>query len=123
MRRLAETLTAVIIAIIAMTYYGVQAETLTVQIETSIEHALAQVSIPIVALIAFIALAAILLLRLFIGKITSPWGFIRRMSYVGLTKECYWWDAKSYEPATLSFKGSNNINSCDPFMLICVSKL
>ncbi len=71
MRRLAVTLTAVIIAIIAMTYYGVQAETLTVQIETSIEQALAQVSIPIVALIAFIALAVTLLLRLFIGRTRS----------------------------------------------------
>jgi len=70
-RRLAVTLTAAITAMIAMTYYGVQAEALTVQIETSIEQALAQVSIPIVALTAFIALAAILLLRLFTGKTRS----------------------------------------------------
>ena len=71
MRRLAVTLTAVITVMIAMTYYGVQAETLTVQIETSIEQALAQVSIPMVAFAAFIALAAILLLRLFTGKTRS----------------------------------------------------
>jgi ABC-type microcin C transport system permease subunit YejE len=70
-RRLAETLIAVITAIIAMTYYGVQAETLTVQIETSIEQALAQVSIPMVALTAFIVLAVTLLLRLFIGRTRS----------------------------------------------------
>jgi hypothetical protein len=64
--RLAVTLIAVIIALIAMTYYGVQAETLAVQIETSIERALAQVSIPMVAFAAFIVLAVTLLLR-FIG--------------------------------------------------------
>jgi uncharacterized membrane protein required for colicin V production len=73
-RRLAVTLTAVITAMIAMTYYGVQAEALTVQIETSIEQALAQVSIPIVALTAFIALAVTLLLRLFIEGIRSLMG-------------------------------------------------
>jgi len=73
-RRLAETLTAVITAIIAMTYYEVQAETLTVQIETSIEQALAQVSIPMVALTAFIVLATILLLRLLTGKTRSLMG-------------------------------------------------
>ncbi len=71
MRRLAETLIAVITAIIVMTYYGVQAETLAVQIETSIEQALAQVSIPIVALTTFIALATILLLRLLTGRTKS----------------------------------------------------
>jgi ABC-type microcin C transport system permease subunit YejE len=70
-RRLAETLTAAITAMIAMTYYGVQAEALAVQIETSIEQALAQVSIPMVAFAAFIALAAILLLRLLTGKTRS----------------------------------------------------
>jgi len=74
MRRLAVTLTAVITVMIAMTYYGVQAETLTVQIETSIEQALAQVSIPMVALTAFIALAAILLLRLPTGRTRSLMG-------------------------------------------------
>jgi len=73
-RRLAVTLTAVITAIIAMTYYGVQAETLAVQIETSIERALAQVSIPMVAFAAFIVLAAILLLRLLTGKTRSLMG-------------------------------------------------
>ncbi len=73
-RRLAVTLTAVITAIIAMTYYGVQAETLTVQIETSIKQALAQIDTPIVALTAFIALAAILLLRLLTGKTRSLMG-------------------------------------------------
>jgi ABC-type microcin C transport system permease subunit YejE len=77
-RRLAITLTAVIIAMIAMTYYGVQVEALAVQIETSIEQALAQVSIPMVAFAAFVALAVILLLRLFIGRTRSPWGFVRR---------------------------------------------
>ena len=66
-RRLAITLTAVIIAMIAMTYYGVRVEALAVQIETSIEQALAQVSIPMVAFTAFIVLAVTLLLRLFIG--------------------------------------------------------
>jgi len=66
-RRLAVTLIAVVLALIAITYYGVQAETLAVQIETSIERALAQVSIPMVALTAFIVLAVTLLLRLFIG--------------------------------------------------------
>jgi ABC-type microcin C transport system permease subunit YejE len=70
-RRLAVTLIAVITAMIAITYYGVQAETLTVQIETSIEQALAQVSIPMVALTAFVVLVAILLLRLFIGRTRS----------------------------------------------------
>ena len=74
MRRLAVTLIAVIIAIIAITYYGVQAETLAVQIETSIEQALAQVSIPMVAFAAFIALAVTLLLRLFIGGARSLMG-------------------------------------------------
>ena len=70
-RRLAVTLTAAITAMIAMTYYVVQAEALTVQIETLIEQALAQVSIPMVAFAAFIALAAILLLRLLTGKTRS----------------------------------------------------
>ena len=74
MRRLAVTFIAVIIAIIAITYYGVQAETLAVQIETSIEQALTQVSIPIVALTAFVALAVILLLRLLIGRTRSLMG-------------------------------------------------
>ena len=67
MWRLAVTLIAVVLALIAMTYYGVQVEALAVQIETSIEQALAQVSIPMVAFAAFIALAVTLLLRLFIG--------------------------------------------------------
>jgi ABC-type microcin C transport system permease subunit YejE len=74
MWRLAVTLTAVITVMIAMTYYGVQAEALAVQIETSIEQALARVSIPMVAFAAFIALAAILLLRLFIGRTRSLMG-------------------------------------------------
>jgi hypothetical protein len=65
-RRLAVTLIAVVLALIAMTYYGVQVEALAVQIETSIERALAQVSIPMVAFTAFIVLAVTLLLR-FIG--------------------------------------------------------
>jgi glucan phosphoethanolaminetransferase (alkaline phosphatase superfamily) len=69
-RRLAVTLIAVIIALIAMTYYGVQAETLAVQIETSIERALAQVSIPMVAFVALVVLAVTLLLR-FIGGTRS----------------------------------------------------
>jgi len=73
-RRLAVTLTALITAIIAMTYYGMQAEAIAVQIETSIEQALAQVSIPMIALTAFIALAAILLLRLLTGKTRSLMG-------------------------------------------------
>ena len=74
MRRLAVTLIAVVLALIAITYYGVQAETLAVQIETSIEQALAQVSIPMVALTAFIALAVTLLLRLLTGKTRSLMG-------------------------------------------------
>jgi hypothetical protein len=73
-RRLAVTLIAVIIAIIAMTYYGVQVEAIAVQIETSIERALAQVSIPMVAFAAFIVLAVTLLLRLFIGGTRSLMG-------------------------------------------------
>ncbi len=71
MRRLAITLIAVVLALIAITYYGVQAETLAVQIETSIEQALAQVSIPMVAFAAFIVLAVTLLLRLLIGRTRS----------------------------------------------------
>ncbi len=74
MRRLAVTLIAVVLALIAITYYGVQAETLAVQIETSIERALAQVSIPMVAFAAFIVLAVTLLLRLFIGGTRSLMG-------------------------------------------------
>jgi hypothetical protein len=73
-RRLAVTLIAVVLALIAITYYGVQAETLAVQIETSIERALAQVSIPMVAFAAFIVLAVTLLLRLFIGGTRSLMG-------------------------------------------------
>jgi ABC-type microcin C transport system permease subunit YejE len=73
-RRLAVTLIAVVLALIAVTYYGVQAETLAVQIETSIERALAQVSIPMVAFAAFIVLAVTLLLRLFIGGARSLMG-------------------------------------------------
>jgi hypothetical protein len=73
-RRLAITLIAVVLAMIAITYYGVQAETLAVQIETSIEQALAQVSIPMVAFAAFIVLAVTLLLRLFIGGARSLMG-------------------------------------------------
>jgi hypothetical protein len=73
-RRLAVTLIAVVLALIAMTYYGVQAETLAVQIETSIEQALAQVSIPMVAFAAFIVLAVTLLLRLLTGGTRSLMG-------------------------------------------------
>jgi glucan phosphoethanolaminetransferase (alkaline phosphatase superfamily) len=73
-RRLAVTLIAVVLALIAMTYYGVQAETLAVQIETSIEQALAQVSIPMVAFAAFIVLAVTLLLRLLTGRTRSLMG-------------------------------------------------
>jgi ABC-type microcin C transport system permease subunit YejE len=73
-RRLAVILIAVVLALIAITYYGVQAETLAVQIETSIEQALAQVSIPMVAFAAFIVLAVTLLLRLFIGGARSLMG-------------------------------------------------
>jgi hypothetical protein len=73
-RRLAVTLIAVVLALIAMTYYRVQVEALAVQIETSIRQALAQVSIPMVAFAAFIALAVTLLLRLFIGGTRSLMG-------------------------------------------------
>jgi uncharacterized membrane protein len=69
--RLAVTLIAVILAMIAITYYGVQVEALAVQIETSIEQALAQVSILMVAFAAFIVLAVLLLIRLFIGRTRS----------------------------------------------------
>jgi hypothetical protein len=72
--RLAVTLIAVVLALIAMTYYEVQVEALAVQIETSIEQALAQVSIPMVAFAAFIVLAVTLLLRLFIGGTRSLMG-------------------------------------------------
>lgn len=71
MRRLAVTLIAVVLAMIAITYYGIQAETLAVQIETSIERALAQVNIPMVAFATFIVLAVLLLIRLFIGGTRS----------------------------------------------------
>ena len=74
MRRLAITLIAVVLALIATTYYRVQVEALAVQIETSIEQALAQVSIPMVAFAAFIVLAVTLLLRLFIGGARSLMG-------------------------------------------------
>jgi hypothetical protein len=70
-RRLAVTLIAVVLAMIAITYYGIQAETLAVQIETSIERALAQVNIPMVAFATFIVLAVLLLIRLFIGGTRS----------------------------------------------------
>jgi uncharacterized membrane protein required for colicin V production len=73
-RRLAVTLIAVVLALIAMTYYGVQVEALAVQIETSIEQALAQVSILMVAFTAFIVLAVTLLLKLLIGRIRSLMG-------------------------------------------------
>jgi len=72
--RLAVTLIAVVLALIAMTYYGAQVEALAVQIETSIEQALARVSIPMVAFAAFIVLATILLLRLLTGKTRSLMG-------------------------------------------------
>ncbi len=74
MLRLAITLIAVVLALIAMTYYRVQVEALTVQIETSIERALAQVSIPMVAFAAFIVLAVTLLLRLLTGRTRSLMG-------------------------------------------------
>jgi ABC-type microcin C transport system permease subunit YejE len=73
-RRLSVTLIAVVLALIAITYYGVQVEAITVQIETSIEQALTQVSIPMVAFTAFIVLAVTLLLRLFIGGARSLMG-------------------------------------------------
>jgi len=73
-RRLAVTLIAVVLALIAITYYGVQVEALAVQIETSIVQALAQVSIPMVAFAAFIVLAAILLLRLLTRRTRSLMG-------------------------------------------------
>jgi len=72
--RLAVTLIAVVLALIAMTYYRVRVEALSVQIETSIEQALAQVSISMVAFAAFIVLAVTLLLRLFIGRTRSLMG-------------------------------------------------
>jgi len=74
MWRLAVTLIAVVLALIAMTYYGVQVEALAVQIETSIEQALAQVSILMVAFTAFIVLAVTLLLKLLIGRTRSLMG-------------------------------------------------
>jgi flagellar biogenesis protein FliO len=70
-RRLVVTLIAVVLALIAITYYGVQVEALAVQIETSIEQALTQVDIPMVAFAAFIVLAVILLLRLLTGRTRS----------------------------------------------------
>jgi uncharacterized membrane protein YpjA len=69
--RLAEALKVkilVALAALTLTYYGVRVEALAVQIETSIEQALAQVSTLMVVLTAFIVLAAILLLRLLTGK-------------------------------------------------------
>jgi hypothetical protein len=73
-RRLAVTLIAVVLALIAITYYGVQVEALAVQIETSIEQALAQVGVSMVAFVAFVVLAVTLLLRLFIGGTRSLMG-------------------------------------------------
>jgi len=69
--RLAVTLIAVILVALIIAYYGVQVEALAVQIETSIEQALAQVSISMVAFMAFVGLAIILLLRLLIGRTRS----------------------------------------------------
>ncbi len=69
--RLAEALKVkilVALAALTLTYYGVRVEALAVQIETSIEQALAQVSTLMVAFTAFIVLATILLLRLLTGK-------------------------------------------------------
>jgi uncharacterized membrane protein YpjA len=69
--RLAEALKVkilVALAALTLTHYGVRVEALAVQIETSIEQALAQVSTLMVAFTAFIVLAAILLLRLLTGK-------------------------------------------------------
>ncbi len=74
MRRLTVTLIAVVLALTVMTYYGAQVEALAVQIETSIERALARVSIPMVAFAAFIVLAVTLLLRLLTGRTRSLMG-------------------------------------------------
>ncbi len=72
--RLAEALKVMIpVALIALTlmYYGIRVEALAVQIETLIEQALAQVGVSMVAFVAFVVLAVILLLKLFIGRTRS----------------------------------------------------
>jgi hypothetical protein len=66
----------ILVALVALilTYYGVRVEALAIQIETSIEQALAQVSILMVSFTAFIVLAVILLLKLLIGGTRSLMG-------------------------------------------------
>ena len=64
MRRLAVTLIAVVLALIAMTYYGIQAKALAVQVETSIRQALAQISTQTLTLMVIVALVAAILLKL-----------------------------------------------------------
>jgi len=63
-RRLAVTLIAVVLALIAMTYYGIQAKALAVQVETSIRQALAQISTQTLTLMVIVALVAAILLKL-----------------------------------------------------------
>jgi flagellar biosynthesis protein FliP len=49
---------------IAITYYGIQAEALAVQVETSIRQALAQISTQTLTLMVIVALVAAILLKL-----------------------------------------------------------
>ncbi len=49
---------------IAITYYGIQAEALAVQVETSIRQALAQISTQTLTLMVIVALIATILLKL-----------------------------------------------------------
>jgi uncharacterized membrane protein len=72
--RLAEALKVMILVALvalALMYYGIRVEALAVQIETSIVQALAQVSISMVAFMAFVVLAVILLLRLLTRRTRS----------------------------------------------------
>jgi flagellar biosynthesis protein FliQ len=61
---------------IAITYYGIQAEALAVQVETSIRQALAQISTQTLTLMVIVALVAAILLKLLIV-------FTRRGVYKG----------------------------------------
>jgi hypothetical protein len=71
---LAEALKVMILIVLialALMYYGIWVEALSVQIETLIKQALAQVGVSVAAFVAFVVLAVTLLLRLFIGGTRS----------------------------------------------------
>jgi hypothetical protein len=73
---LAEALKVMILIVLialALMYYGIWVEALSVQIETLIKQALAQVGVSMVVFVAFVVLAVTLLLR-FIGGTRSLMG-------------------------------------------------